>query len=26
MNKMDLGVTGDQRSYNLVDACYTAIR
>jgi CubicO group peptidase (beta-lactamase class C family) len=26
MNKMDLGVTGDQRSYNLVDACYAATR
>ncbi|HSO96543.1 MAG TPA: serine hydrolase domain-containing protein [Acidimicrobiia bacterium] len=25
MNRMDVGVTGDQRSHNLVDACYTAL-
>lgn len=26
MNRMDLGLTGDQRSYGLIDACYAAIR
>jgi hypothetical protein len=26
MNRMDLGVTGDARSYSLIDACYAALR
>jgi hypothetical protein len=26
MNRMDLGLTGDQRSLSLIDACYAAIR
>jgi CubicO group peptidase (beta-lactamase class C family) len=26
MNRLELGVTGDARSYNLVNACYDAIR
>jgi CubicO group peptidase (beta-lactamase class C family) len=25
MNRMDIGLAGDQRSHSLIDACYTAL-
>jgi hypothetical protein len=26
MNRMDLGLAGDARSYSLINACYAALR